>query len=167
MIPPDLVPHIVSFLSGDERRAMGYDVAMCVRLKLPPAPLSVAPAFQTKLNSLQRRRMSSSGVVAYSVDYATIVHLDFVRDDNDDNDDYDENDSTVRLLVDVTPNVMLCGGPAGGAEELVSFVPMQGDTLMTRRYCWIDESLVDVYEEPSWITCEEPLQRWRGSVVFR
>lgn len=163
MIPPDLVPHIVSFLNGDERRAVGYDVATCVRLKLPPAPLSVAPAFQTKLTELQERREGVNGVLVYSEKDAQIVLVDFVRDGK--LSDYTAS-LIPRLVMFVYTNITLDHN-ARPNGSFISFIPNYGDAVFERSYCWIHNSLRAAREAPAWISCKFPLNRMRQHVVFQ
>lgn len=163
MIPPDLVPHIVSFLNGEERQAVGYDVSTCMRLKLPPAPLSVAPVFLTKLTELQERREGVNGVVVYSEKDAQIVLVEFVRDGK--LSDYTAS-LIPRLVMFVYTNITLDHN-ARPNGSFISFIPKDGDTVFERSYCWFHNSLAAARETPSWISREFPLSRLRQHVVFQ
>lgn len=176
MIPPDLFLHIVSFLNGEERRTLGFDVATCMRFKLPPTPLSLNPAFRSQLVDLQQRRMWG-GVYVYNHDDATIVSVDFVRDDYEsEEDDNQQNDCLIlyiithaRLLERIT-----CRSSIGRKwarakrrdrkdREMVSFV--QDETAMARHYCWFNESLR--YREQSAFEHIPLLRMRRTTVLFR
>lgn len=153
ILMPDLVPRIVSFLGGAERRAVGYDVATCVRLKLPPAPLSVAPAFLTKLTDLQQRRKSCS-VYVYSHEDSKLVHI--MRLENVRNVDE-------RIMIHVLSNVTMQERVVGDAQEnTVTFIPQNGQTVTIR---WWKNGSLEVRKATSWISCERPLRTPRRCVV--
>lgn len=141
-LPLDVFPRIASFLNKDERVAAGYDIDTCIRLKLPPARLSVPSALKDQLTDLQKRRVSDIGVVTYNAEQTAVVWIHFERDDS-------WLFPRLQLVMRVVPNIVLRDAIEVPLNfEWLSFYPTDLEGKSCPRYYIFHGSLPQIEAQP-------------------